>query len=175
MRIFIAYLIEEQTKSKIHFIQEQVKPMYLNGRFKQPKNMHMTLKFIGDVTIDQFERLITEIDRTICEYAVLNVELNQLGFFGNSTKNHTLWIGCQAHPSMIQLSEEMTRCATSAGISVNQIPFVPHITLAQHGTLLSELPKIETIEVQFDQVCVFLSSRIEGELIYQPLRCWKLK
>ncbi|MDP3304944.1 MAG: RNA 2',3'-cyclic phosphodiesterase [Erysipelotrichaceae bacterium] len=174
MRIFIAYRMDEQTKSEILFIQEQVKPIYPNGRFKQPKNMHMTLKYIGDVTIDQFNRLITEIDRTICEYALLNVELNQLGFFGKSTKNHTLWIGCQAHPSMTQLSEAMTSCAVSAGISVNQTPFVPHITLAQHGTLLSELPRIETINVQFDQVCVFLSSRIEGELIYQPLRCWKL-
>lgn len=175
MRIFIAYRMDEQAKNEIHFIQEQVKPIYPNGRFKQPKNMHMTLKFIGEVTMDQYERLITEIDRTICEYEGLNIELNQLGFFGNSTKKHTLWIGCQAQPSMIQMSEEMTRCAISAGISVNQTPFVPHITLAQHGTLLSELPKIETVNVQFNQVCIFLSSRIEGELIYQPLKCWELK
>lgn len=175
MRIFIAYRMDEQAKSEIHFIQEQVKLIYPNGRFKQPKNMHMTLKFIGDVTMDQLNRLISEIDRAICEYEVLNVELNQLGFFGNSTKKHTLWIGCLAQPSMIQMSEEMTRCAVSAGISVNQTPFVPHITLAQHGSLLSELPKIETVNVQFRQVCIFLSSRIDGELIYQPMKCWELK
>lgn len=175
MRIFIAYRMDEQAKSKIHFIQEQVKPIYPNGRFKQPKNMHMTLKFIGDVTMDQLNRLISEIDRAICEYEGLNIELNQLGFFGNSTKKHTLWIGCQAKPSMIQMSEEMTRCAVSAGISVSQTPFVPHITLAQHGTLLSELPIIKSVNVQFNQVCIFLSSRIDGELIYQPLKCWELK
>jgi 2'-5' RNA ligase len=175
MRVFVAYRMDEQTKSKIHFLQEQVKPIYLNGRFKQPKNMHMTLKFIGEVTMDQYDRLISEIDRAIYEYEVLNIELNQLGFFGNSTKKHTLWIGCSVQSSMIQLSETMTRCAISAGISMNHTPFVPHITLAQHGTLLSELPKIETINVRFDQVCIFLSSRIDRELIYQPLKCWELK
>ena len=175
MRIFIAYLIDEQTKSEIQFIQEQVRPIYPNGRFKQPKNMHMTIKFIGEVTSEQLERLINEIDRTIHEYAVLNINLDHLGFFGNLSKKHTLWIGCQAHPSMIGLSEAVTRCAASVGISVNQTPFVPHITLAQHGTLLSELPKIESINVRFDQICVFLSSRIDGELIYQPLKCWELK
>jgi hypothetical protein len=26
-----------------------------------------------------------------------------------------------------------------------------------------------------NQVCVFLSTRIDNELVYQPLKCWQLK
>jgi RNA 2',3'-cyclic 3'-phosphodiesterase len=175
MRVFIAYSIDEQSKNMIGDIQEQLRPIYQNGRFKQPKNMHMTLKFVGEVTVDQFDRLVSEIDAVIKEYSLLTIDLDQLGFFGNSTKRHTLWIGCQPQSSMINLSSTLTKCAKSAGISVNETPFVPHITLAQHGILLDDLPKIDSINIRFDQVCVFLSSRIEGELVYQPLKCWNLK
>lgn len=175
MRIFIAYAIDEKSKLRLGEIQEQLKPIYQNGKFKQPKNMHMTLKFVGEVSDDQLKRLITEVDSVINHYATMNVELNQLGFFGNSASRHTLWIGCQTEPSMISLSHQLTDCASEAGILVSNTPFVPHITLAQHGTLLEGLPEIDALNVQFDQVCVFLSSRIEGELVYQPLKCWKLK
>jgi 2'-5' RNA ligase len=174
MRIFIAYSIDEQTKKTISEIQEQLRPIYQNGRFKQPQNMHMTLKFVGEVTVDQFDRLVFEINQIMKEYSSLTVDLDQLGFFGNTTKKHTVWIGCQPHSSMINLSSALTQCAITAGISVSDTPFVPHITLAQHGILLDDLPKVDSIQVRFDQVCIFLSSRIEGELIYQPLTCWKL-
>lgn len=175
MRVFIAYAINDHTKLRLNKIQEQLKPIYPDGKFKPPKNMHMTLKFIGEVSVEQCERLSTEVETLINRYKSLTVELNQLGVFGNTSRNHTLWIGCQQDPSMVELSKELAECATAAGISISNTPFVPHITLAQHGTLCQPLPEIHGLVTRFDQVCIFLSSRIEGELVYQPLRCWQLK
>jgi RNA 2',3'-cyclic 3'-phosphodiesterase len=175
MRVFIAYVIDDHNKTKLGEIQQKLREIYPNGRFKPPQNMHMTLKFIGDVSVDQFESLTLEVDSVIHHHQSLNVVLNQLGCFGNAIRNHTLWIGCQSDPAMINLSEQLAKCAFAANIPISNTPFVPHITLAQHGTLRESLPQIEPLNVTLDQVCIFLSSRIEGELVYQPLKCWQLK
>lgn len=175
MRVFIAYAIDDRNKMKLEEIQKDLREIYQNGRFKPPENMHMTLKFLGEISVDQFERLAAEIDVEIVNHKSQIAELNQLGYFGNATRNHTLWIGCHNDPAMISLSEAMARCAALAGISFSNMPFVPHITLAQHGTLLKPLPEINSLIIRLDQICIFLSSRIEGELVYQPLKCWTLK
>ena len=175
MRVFVAYVIDDHIKAQISEIQQLLKPIYTNGRFKPIKNMHMTLKFIGEISNEQFNKLSNEIETVIVHYKPLTVELNQLGVFGNATRNHTLWMGCQSDPLMIKLSEELAACASAAGISINNTPFVPHITLAQHGILSESLPKINGLTARLDQVCIFLSSRVEGELIYQPLKCWQLQ
>ncbi|PKM66805.1 MAG: RNA 2',3'-cyclic phosphodiesterase [Firmicutes bacterium HGW-Firmicutes-19] len=175
MRIFIAFALEEHVKEKLHVIQQQLKPIYHQGRFKQSKNMHMTLRFVGEVTVEQFDQLIIEIEKKIHQYSSLTTELDQLGFFGKSAKKHSLWIGCPPMPAMTNLSNELTHCVSAANIPVNDTPFVPHITLAQHGALIETLPNITPVTVRFSQVCVFLSTRIDGELVYQPLKCWQLK
>jgi RNA 2',3'-cyclic 3'-phosphodiesterase len=175
MRIFIAYVIDDHTKNELSAIQQRLCAIYQDGRHKQPKNMHMTLKFVGDVTVEQFDRLIVEIDSVISHYAPLTIELDHLGIFGKSAKKHSLWIGCKTQSSMVALSSELTRCVSEAGIPNNETPFVPHITLAQHGTLIESLPEINALTVCLNQVCVFLSSRIDNELVYQPLKCWELK
>lgn len=175
MRIFIAYALDENIKEELHVIQQQLKPIYHQGRFKQPKNMHMTLRFVGEVTVEQFDRLINEIERKIHLYSSLTVNLDQLGYFGKTSKKHTLWIGCPPLPEMSHLSDEVTHCVSQAHIPFNDTPFVPHITLAQHGILLESLPKIKPVTVCLHQICVFLSTRIDKELVYQPLKCWELK
>ncbi|MBV1709712.1 MAG: RNA 2',3'-cyclic phosphodiesterase [Erysipelothrix sp.] len=175
MRIFIAYAVDDSIKEELSLIQQQLKPIYQNGRFKQPKNMHMTLRFVGEVTMEQYDRLIIEIERKIHLYSSLTVNFDQLGYFGKTSKKHTLWIGCQPLPQMSHLSDEVTQCVSQAHIPFNETPFVPHITLAQHGILLESLPKIKPLTVCLNQVCVFLSTRIDKELVYQPLKCWQLK
>ncbi len=175
MRVFIAYAIDDRNKIMLKETQESLREIYQNGRFKPQKNMHMTLKFLGEISVDQFERLKAEIDVVINNHTAQIAEFNQLGFFGNATRNHTLWIGCHNDPAMISLSEALAKCAALAGISFSNTPFVPHITLAQHGTLLKPLPEINSLIIRLDQICIFLSSRIEGELVYQPLKCWTLK
>lgn len=175
MRIFIAYALDDHIKEKLFLIQQQLKPMYQDGRFKQPKNMHMTLRFVGEVTMEQFERLIIEIERKIHLYSSQTVNFDQLGCFGKTSKKHTLWIGCPPLPAMSLLSDELTKCVSQAHIPFNDTPFAPHITLAQHGMMLDSLPKIEPVTVCLHQVCVFLSTRIDKELVYQPLKCWQLK
>lgn len=175
MRIFIAYAVDEITKNKLHEIQKQLMPVYQNGRYKQPKNMHMTLRFVGEADDSQLIRLISEIESVIGNHRSQSVVLDNIGFFGTSTKKHTCWIGCPSLPTMAALSQEVTQCVIRSKIQCSDTPFVPHITLAQHGTLTGSLPAIEPIPIDLNIVCIFSSYRVEGELIYQPVKCWTLK
>ncbi len=174
MRIFVAYAISDDVKIQLHHLQQQLSPIYQNGRFKQPKNMHMTLRFVGEVNETQLASLIDEIDNIIDKHPVQQVILDQLGFFGKSAKKHSLWIGCHSQPPMEQLSNEITQCVIRCNIAVNDTPFVPHITLAQHGVFIGELPLFQPLKADLNRVCIYSSSRIEGELVYQPVKCWKL-
>ncbi len=175
MRIFIAYAFDQTIKAKLHDIQKQLMPVYQNGRYKQPKNMHMTLRFVGEVDDNQLIRLISEIESIIGNHRSQSVVLDNIGFFGTSTKKHSCWIGCRSLPAMVQLSQDVTQCVLRSQIKVNDTPFVPHITLAQHGILTGPLPSVEPIYIDLNVVCIFSSSRVEKELVYQPVKCWTLK
>ena len=100
-----------------------------NARWTPPENLHLTLRFIGEVT----ETLADDIDanlRTIKE-AAFPLEIGGLGTFDAGRRAHHLWIGVRPSPALTHLQANVERAVVRAGVKSQRRRFLPHITLAK--------------------------------------------
>ena len=100
----------------------------LPGASWRPReNLHLTLRFFGDIDERQAEDLDFELAKIAAPAFELTLE--GAGWFGR-LEPHALWIGVGENPALISLQGKCERAARRAGLAPEQRKFLPHITLA---------------------------------------------
>lgn len=98
------------------------------ARWIEPENMHITLRFAGDVDnlkADAFHAALAAIDEPAFE-----LRLSGFGAFGGR-EPRSLWAGIEESPWLAQLARANERAARSAGLEPERRGFKPHVTLAR--------------------------------------------
>ena len=99
------------------------------ARWVAPENMHLTLRFIGEVD----EPTAADIDYALrqIELDAFDLELNGLGTFGKATNAHTLWAGTTPSPDLVRLRAKVESAMVRSGQAPEERKFAPHVTLAR--------------------------------------------
>jgi RNA 2',3'-cyclic 3'-phosphodiesterase len=93
-----------------------------------PENMHLTLRFIGDVsndTADEFAGHLANLD-----VAPFELTIAGLGAFGGQYPR-TIYAATKSCPALDMLQKSHDRAARAAGLDPDPRGFVPHVTLAR--------------------------------------------
>ncbi len=95
----------------------------------EPANLHITLRFIGEVQESQAE----EVDYLLAgiEAEALPVELAGLGTFGEGAKAQALWVRVTPSPGLAHLQAKVESACVRAGLVPEGRKFTPHVTLAR--------------------------------------------
>lgn len=95
-----------------------------------PEQLHMTLRFIGDVAADQIDPMIARLAGVQVAPFILPVE--GLGTFPPNRPPRVLWIGAgSGHPRLFQLRQRIDDALLAGGLQLDVRTFQPHITLAR--------------------------------------------
>ena len=131
MRTFVALDIDENAKQKIAAFMAKAAALQTKGiKFVEDHNLHITIKFIGDVPDQRVSALISSLG----EIAVEPFEICIKGSGGFPLKDRNprvLWIGVEKNESLLQLFDGVDRKLICAGIPRDQKPFFPHLTIAR--------------------------------------------
>jgi len=93
--------------------------------------LHITLKFLGDITPEQVTRLDTHLSR-IGGIRPFNVTLSNVGAFPNLSSPRALWIGIgEGSEGVSRLAASVERAAAASGFAEERRAFHPHVTLAR--------------------------------------------
>jgi len=94
-----------------------------------PENMHITLRFIGEVEEDVAE----DIDHLLSgiEAAAFSLELDGLGTFGEGAKTRALWAAVKPSAELAHLQAKVESAVVRAGLPAEGRKFMPHVTLAR--------------------------------------------
>ena len=94
----------------------------------EPANMHITLRFIGEVEESQAE----EIDYMLAgiEAEALSLTLSGLGTFGEGAKAHAIWAAVKPSAALTHLQAKVESACVRAGLTPEGRKFTPHVTLA---------------------------------------------
>jgi 2'-5' RNA ligase len=96
----------------------------------RPEQLHVTLRFIGDVPPDKVEVIVERLSRVRVEPFVLPIE--NVGTFPPNRPPRVLWIGVgSGHPRLFQLRQRIDDALLSAGLQLDVRTFHPHVTLAR--------------------------------------------
>jgi len=115
-------------------------------RWVRPENLHVTLKFIGEVSPAKLGGIRGALS-TIRSDAPVDLQFRGLGFFPNGDRARVLWAGVNASPNLPSLAGEIDRVLETQGVVRERRPFTPHLTLARleppglHETLRAAIQK----------------------------------
>ena len=99
-------------------------------RWVRPENLHVTLKFIGEVDAAKLEPIRGALS-TVRSDRPVDLWFRGLGFFPDEKHPHVLWAGMEASPNLQSLVADIDGPLAALGVAREERPFAPHLTLAR--------------------------------------------
>jgi len=127
MRLFVALPLPPGVVAALDRIQRGVP----GARWVPAENMHLTLRFVGDVDGADFEDLV----EALAEVAVppFNLEIAGVGHFESRQLPTLLWAGIRPSGGLKRLQAKIERACQQAGLAPETRKYSPHVTLARLG------------------------------------------
>ena len=145
VRAFIAIHLNEALQKELAAAQKSL-PLGPAVRWTRPEQIHLTLKFLGEIPAESAEELAASLRRGCETLAPFSLRFDGLGCFPNHKKPRIVWVGLGGDLEALQ---ELFRrvdyeCVTLTGRSEDR-PFTPHLTLGRvKDTHARELQRIGT-------------------------------
>lgn len=100
-----------------------------NARWVPAENLHLTLRFIGEVDEDVADDIHDQL--ATLRHAPFSLNIRGCGAFAGGHRAQTLWAGVELSPALEQLQEKVDRAVMRAGMPSEGRKYTPHITLAR--------------------------------------------
>lgn len=130
MRLFVALQIPSEVGKTLAALLAELCAISREPRWVRPENLHVTLKFLGEVTDTKFDSLRVALTQVRSPQPV-TVEFRGLGFFPTEKHPRVFWAGMEASPNLRTLAEEIENAVEKYGIPREKREFSPHLTLAR--------------------------------------------
>jgi 2'-5' RNA ligase len=130
VRLFVALEIPAAVRENFAKFLQQLREVDAKPRWIRPENLHITLRFIGEVESGQVERIRGELAK-VRSTGLVRLEFHGLGFFPHEKKPRVFWAAMAASANLAQLAADVDAAVEKAGVSGEQRPFSPHLTLAR--------------------------------------------
>ena len=145
VRVFIAVDIDDPpVLGRLERIRDTVSSTGVPMKPVETENMHVTIRFIGEVPESRVEDIIREALEPI-EMEEFRIKLVGLGGFPNPYRPRVVWIGVtEGADKLVEINRIVERGVRRAGFKPERAEFHPHVTIARvKGTRnLEKLVKI---------------------------------
>src|ERR1700730_6838334 len=155
LRLFVG--IEFPPELKLHL--SMLETGILGARWVEAGNLHLTLRFIGEVSED----VAADIDEALVRVRArrFTLQLAGTGVFGGG-KPRALWVGVERHPDLVALHHKIEQALVRIGIETEPRKFAPHVTLARLR------------EPALDMVGAFLAAHAQFRAMPLPVERFRL-
>ena len=136
MRLFVAIELPDSIKQELVRLQEHIKKSCGScpARWVAPGNVHLTLNFLGDVSASKFDDLKRAVAQTSGGADGFDLTLAELGAFPNLERPRVIWVGIRGDLNrLLALQKNLEQSISALGITPENRPFSPHLTLARVG------------------------------------------
>jgi len=149
------------------------------ARWVAARNLHLTLRFIGEVSEAAAEDIHTELASV--PFDPFTLILAGFGLFGDRHRAHTLWLGVERSEALSRLAAKVEQAVVRAGQPAEPRKFSPHVTLARLRDspparlqdFISAAPGLRA-NVAADHFCLFQSLLGRGGAEYHVLERYPL-
>lgn len=170
MRLFAAIAFDEAAKRKFAGYYNDLKAAGITGNFTSENNIHLTLKFIGEVDSSHLIRVTDAIQKAASTVSHFDISSTEIGSF-SSRGEKTVWLGMEGQ-YLDSVAKSVDMCLYDKGFEPEKRKFTPHVTIVRRADCSDEeLQKLPPIELSFPvtAVTLFESLRVDGILRYKPL------
>jgi 2'-5' RNA ligase len=130
MRLFVALEISSTVRENLAELLKSLRSISPQTRWARPENLHVTLRFIGEVSEARLAGIRGALFG-VRSHQPVTLEFRGLGFFPNEKHPRVFWAGIDASPNLKTLAADIDGATEKLGIPVEKRPFSPHLTLAR--------------------------------------------
>ena len=141
IRTFLAIPLDTATLNLIESIQRQLAPDLPDVRWVRSANLHLTLRFFGNISEENLEKAAEIMVSIGSLFAPFSLTLNEIGTYPATGRLRVVWIEVQSS-KLGELYHALQTQFHAAGFPIEHRPFRPHITIGrsrkQIGRILSQ-------------------------------------
>lgn len=184
MRTFIAIALPKNTRDSLAQLQEQLKKTGADVKWVEPENIHLTLKFLGEIDEQKLSRISEVIKDIAGNKKSFSVRISSLGAFPKISSPRVIWAGIEkeGNSEIKKIAEELEEKLVKLGIPKEERPFSSHITigrtrstlnrqnLIQELKIMEDVSAAENLEFPVTKITLFLSTLNPSGPVYKVLK-----
>ncbi len=129
IRLFTALPLPEDVRGRFAALSGGIP----SARWVPAENMHITLRFLGEVNEDMAAEIELALRRI--EAPALEIAIDGVGHFGHGRKIRSVWAAVASNSALVELHQRIERALVAIGLAPESRKFVPHVTLARFRPL----------------------------------------
>jgi 2'-5' RNA ligase len=151
IRAFIAITLPLNIIHHITNLQTTLKNYRIKASWPKPMNMHLTLKFLGNIPCNKVEGIHQGINNAAVEFKKDNAKLQLftegLGVFPSVKKSRIIWTGVKDQDgALVTVQSLLERHLEKKGFKREKKHFSPHITLCRLKQSVAEKSMIQILK-----------------------------
>ena len=178
VRTFIAVELSTGVKHRAGELIKKLKPTGADVKWLPPEQMHLTLKFLGEISRDDIIPLCRLTQEVAARFQPFDLTFRGTGAFPHTDHPRTLWIGVEEGLEEIRtLQKELEQVLyDELGFSKERRQFTPHLTFGRVHKATPEMNDVMEANSDFegdcsevDELVVFASYRERDGQRYEAL------
>jgi 2'-5' RNA ligase len=171
IRTFIAVEVGNNVKARAADLIKRLKKSEADVRWVTTENLHITLKFLGDVPNVEVPDICRHVSEAVADFEPFEIEFRGAGAFPDAARPKTVWIGVAPGEGFERLSalndaiEE--RLKEALGFPKERRRFQPHLTIGRVnsfnaaqdllGEMIAQQAEFDASLAEIDEVLTFAS------------------
>ena len=132
IRCFVAIEIPEAIQTLLISVQEELRERIRGVSWVKRGNIHLTLKFLGDVAPNQIGIIKNAIEQVAVTRSPFSMEIGGIGAFPNLARPRIIWAGVKTGADEVAaIAREINSGLSRHGYACDEKEFRPHLTLAR--------------------------------------------
>ncbi len=179
VRAFIAIELKVETIAFIQKFQDGLRSYGLKARWITPENIHLTLKFLGDINNEDVKKAGDALISATGENAAIRLRAKSIGVFPGVKRPRIIWTGIAGQTKeLLNLQKILDEKLQTFGFPKEKRPFKGHLTIARIKKkidakrlidAMKEFSGFESKTFMVDEVVLFKSELKPSGAVYSRL------
>lgn len=130
IRAFLAIDIDDDLKPKINKVIKEFKTIDTKINYVDLINLHLTLKFFGEIDTEGLDLLENSISKVVSEFEPFNIHIKGCGAFPNNNHIKVIWLGIEDDAVIRQLHDKLDEEFKRLGFDKDR-KFSTHLTVGR--------------------------------------------
>ncbi len=145
MRTFIAIDLPESFENNIEKIQREFKKTGGDIKFVDPRKVHITLKFLGEINEELVNKVEIKLDQCLKNIDPFDIIVEDIGVFPSTDYIKVIWLGVGKGSYILEkMNDGIEESLSELGFDKESREFIPHATI---GRVKSGKNKEDIVEV----------------------------
>jgi len=131
VRAFLAVPLPPPLQHSIARLQSELAAAMPGIRWSRPETIHLTLRFFGDTSVDDLEKVRASMLSVTLRAQPFPVDLLGLGAFPDRRRPRVVWLGLTPAEPLQMLYQACQAELGRVGIAAESRAFTPHLTIGR--------------------------------------------